>query len=69
MHRILEPELMNDDQQALAYAQADFSASNQFFVDSLIRELSPDAHRVLDIGCGSGDVVVRSQVEGNVARD
>lgn len=59
MHRVLEPELMDDEQQSLAYAQADFSTSNQFFVDSLIRELPPDACRVLDIGCGPGDVVIR----------
>lgn len=50
---------MDDEQQSLAYAQADFSASNQFFVDSLIRALPPEGCRVLDIGCGPGDVVVR----------
>jgi len=59
MDRILEPELMEDEQQALAYARADFSTSNQWYVDHLLEDC-PDALRtVLDIGCGPGDVMVR----------
>ena len=38
MKRTLEPELMDDEQQSAAYAEADFSTSNQFFVDSLVRD-------------------------------
>ena len=38
MERILEDELMEDENQALAYAAADFSTSNQMFVDRLIAE-------------------------------
>lgn len=59
MDRVLEPELMDDERQSLAYAKADFSASNQLFVDSLIREFPGHLHRALDIGCGPGDVVIR----------
>ena len=59
MKRVLEPELMDDERQSLAYAKADFSNSNQFFVDSLIREFPDHLTRVLDIGCGPGDVVIR----------
>ena len=33
MDRILEPELMVDEAQTLAYAQADFDQVNQGFVD------------------------------------
>jgi hypothetical protein len=33
MERILESEIMGDEQQALAYAKADFSTSNQWYVD------------------------------------
>ena len=33
MDRILEPELMTDEAQALAYSQADFAQVNQGFVD------------------------------------
>jgi ubiquinone/menaquinone biosynthesis C-methylase UbiE len=58
MKRVLEPELMDDERQAIAYAKADFSASNQFFVDSLIRDF-PGLARALDIGCGPGDVGIR----------
>ena len=57
MERVLEPELMDDALQSIAYAKADFSASNQLFVDELIRELPPQrVHRAVDIGCGPGDV-------------
>jgi ubiquinone/menaquinone biosynthesis C-methylase UbiE len=58
MKRVLEPELMDDERQSVAYAKADFSTSNQFFVDSLIRDFS-GLRRALDIGCGPGDVVIR----------
>jgi ubiquinone/menaquinone biosynthesis C-methylase UbiE len=59
MKRVLEPELMDDERQSIAYAKADFSVSNQFFVDSLIREFPDRLSRALDIGCGPGDVVIR----------
>ena len=59
MKRVLEPELMDDERQSIAYAKADFSASNQFFVDSLIRDFPLHLHRTVDIGCGPGDVVIR----------
>jgi len=59
MDRVLEPELMDDEQQAVAYARADFSASNQFFVDGLIRDVHEHLHATVDIGCGPGDVVTR----------
>jgi ubiquinone/menaquinone biosynthesis C-methylase UbiE len=59
MERILEPELMDDEQQSVAYAQADFSASNQLFVDSLVRDFPTHLRSVIDIGCGPADVVIR----------
>ena len=59
MERILEPELMDDEQQSVAYAQADFSTSNQFFVDSLVRDFPAHLRAVVDIGCGPADVVIR----------
>ncbi|MCW8986851.1 MAG: class I SAM-dependent methyltransferase [Gammaproteobacteria bacterium] len=63
MERIPEPELMNEEEQAKAYAFADFSAAHNSFVD-LFREKFPDIHPafndvVLDLGCGPCDVTRR----------
>lgn len=59
MDRILEPEVMDDEQQAIAYAEADFSSSNQTFVDGLVGAYASRLGIVLDIGCGPGDIPVR----------
>lgn len=59
MERVLEPELMDDEQQSIAYAKADFSTSNQLFVDGLIRDFPQPLATAVDIGCGPGDVIIR----------
>jgi SAM-dependent methyltransferase len=60
MQRIPEPELMGESEQALAYAQADFSEPNQRFVESFVAEFPGlDRGAVLDLGCGPGDIVLR----------
>ncbi len=58
--RILEPELMTDEEQACAYAEADFSESNTLFVD-LFQQHFPefDGRRAVDMGCGPGDIALR----------
>lgn len=61
MKRILEPELMEDDEQARAYAAADFEDAHAGFV-AHFREVFPnfDTDRyVLDLGCGPGDISIR----------
>jgi len=58
MDRILEPEVMDDEQQAVAYAEADFSSSNQVFVEGLIDAYAARLGTVLDIGCGPGDIPI-----------
>ncbi len=60
MDRTLEPELMDDSEQALIYARADFEQENQGFVDRF-REYFPDFSEghVFDLGCGPGDIPIR----------
>jgi 2-polyprenyl-3-methyl-5-hydroxy-6-metoxy-1,4-benzoquinol methylase len=60
MNRILEPELMDDPEQALIYSKADFEEENQGFVDRF-RELYPDLTQghVVDLGCGPADIAIR----------
>ena len=59
MDRTLEPEIMADPEQSLAYANADFSTSNQRFVDHLVASHSKALRNVIDIGCGPCDVMLR----------
>ncbi len=58
--RIPEPELMTDQAQAKAYAEADFSEPHDHFVE-LFRARFGDqlAGKVLDLGCGPGDICRR----------
>jgi 2-polyprenyl-3-methyl-5-hydroxy-6-metoxy-1,4-benzoquinol methylase len=60
MERTLEPELMEDEAQALAYAKADFEEENQGFV-TRFQEYFPDftEGHLVDLGCGPGDIPVR----------
>lgn len=60
MDRVLEPELMDDPEQALVYARADFEKENQGFVDRFC-EYFPEftEGHILDMGCGPGDIPIR----------
>lgn len=60
MERRPEPELMDDREQARAYAQADFSDENQGFVDRFV-DAYPDwiEGHALDLGCGPADIPIR----------
>lgn len=59
MRRVREPELMDDPNQALAYAQADFSQENQYFIDEFCQRF-PEflSGRVVDLGCGPADIPI-----------
>lgn len=61
MRRIPEPELMDGEAQAEAYARADFSAAHDQFVTLFKESFAslPRAARVLDLGCGPADVTIR----------
>lgn len=61
MKRIPEPELMDTQEQAEAYAGADFSAPHDRFV-ALFKESFPGFRprgEILDLGCGPGDICIR----------
>ena len=59
--RVPEPELMEDLEQAKAYAEANFEAPHSLFIEMLGKELPdlPARGRSLDLGCGPGDISVR----------
>jgi len=60
MRRIPEPELMDAEEQARAYAAADFSEPNSLFVDTFRRCFSDLSEgTVLDLGCGPADICIR----------
>ena len=63
MERIVEEELMNEEEQAKAYAFADFAAPHNLFIETF-KEKFPDISSsfndvVLDLGCGPCDITRR----------
>ena len=60
MERIPEPDLMDDAEQAEAYAEADFSEPHEAFVRHF-KTCFPDflSGELLDLGCGTADVIIR----------
>lgn len=59
MERIPEPELMDDEEQAAAYAAADFAEVNQSFVDRFVHWLNAPPATLVDLGCGPADIPIR----------
>jgi trans-aconitate methyltransferase len=61
MDRIPEPELMDEQQQARAYSEADFAEAHDRCVELCAQFVGDDglAGPVLDLGCGPADVTVR----------
>lgn len=60
MQRIPEPELMDSEAQARAYAEADFSDANSLFTHQFQERFPAAAEgRLVDLGCGPGDICVR----------
>ncbi len=59
MDRVLEPEIMDGEAEAAAYARADFSDSNQAYVAEVIRSFPDRLGQVVDLGCGPGDIAIR----------
>ncbi len=63
MERVTEPELMDEEVQASAYADADFAEAHDLFVERFAASWPPSRGPVhgpiLDVGCGPADVTVR----------
>ena len=61
MDRVPEPELMLEEEQAQAYATADFAQPHSNFVALLKEKLPnlPGSGHALDLGCGPGDIARR----------
>ncbi len=59
--RIPEPELMDEPQQAAAYAGADFEQPHSRFMTLLRQSMNAPAFagRLADLGCGTGDITLR----------
>jgi SAM-dependent methyltransferase len=59
MERILEPELMEDKEQVLAYARADFSEPTALFLRLFKQRIGEASGQVLELGCGPGTISMR----------
>ncbi len=60
MDRIPEPELMDEVEQARAYAAGDFSEPHQAFIEHFHQRFAGfSPKQVLDLGCGPADISIR----------
>lgn len=62
MQRIPEPELMSDEDQAIAYANADFEEPHNHFISRLknsVADVIPESGLAMDLGCGAADISIR----------
>jgi ubiquinone/menaquinone biosynthesis C-methylase UbiE len=61
MKRVLEPELMEDEEQVVAYAEADFEQPHHEFIQRIKAFICNPTFcgKALDLGCGPGDVSVK----------
>ncbi len=67
MDRVLEPEIMDGEAEAAAYARADFSDSNQAYVQDVVSSFL-NLVQVVDLGCGPGDIALRLSRAAATAR-
>lgn len=58
LSRVLEPEVMDGDEQCEAYARADFTEPNQAFLAQLREAFAPTSGHLIDLGCGPADIPV-----------
>lgn len=58
MKRKLEKEVMDDKDQVLAYANADFSSSNNLLIDEVSKSNLSMLNSILDLGCGPANIPI-----------
>jgi ubiquinone/menaquinone biosynthesis C-methylase UbiE len=58
MQRVLEPEVMDTEEDAAEYDAMDFSEPNARFADDAIALLGPHGTHVLDVGTGPGHIPI-----------
>lgn len=63
MIREPEPELMEDEESVTAYSQANFDEPHERFLDLMEGTIGKPVQQesILDLGCGSGDIIRRWQ--------
>jgi len=62
--RVPEKELMCSNEQAAAYANANFTESNNIFINNTFQHVKIDNYtQLLDIGCGDGEIPIRISKE------
>ena len=62
MERVIEPELMSDKEQAIAYANANFEEPHNHFLELLsysIEKKFTFSGNVIDLGTGTADIAIR----------
>ena len=64
MIRVPEKELMCSNEQAASYANANFSESNNLFINNTFQHVKIDNYtKLLDVGCGDGEIPIRISKE------
>jgi ubiquinone/menaquinone biosynthesis C-methylase UbiE len=62
--RVPEKELMCSNEQAASYANANFSESNNLFINNTFQHVKIDNYtKLLDVGCGDGEIPIRISKE------
>ncbi len=74
MQRVTEPELMIDPDQVLAYAETDFSISEERMISELsdfVKDSEIDIEEdslIIDLGCGPGNITERLSLKWPAAK-
>ena len=64
MIRVPEKELMCSNEQAASYANANFTESNNIFINNTFQHVKIDNYtKLLDVGCGDGEIPIRISKE------